>query len=644
MANGTKKIPQFYQNPTANSGMKFLIYDVSQSDDNKKDQLVAFNLIQQLLTQGIQITISGLMTSVNNLTTQVAGKIDLAEKGANGGVATLGGNGKVLTTQMPFDLSSLVGVWDADTNTPTLSDGTGVDKTAYIVSVAGTQNLGSGSFSVVEGNIIIHLRGTWQPVFTTVVLGVTTINNSLTGNVDLTTAITAEVADKRYINDNQKAALIGTAGVPSALNPFVTTNDPRLTGGSLSVTRNPFHTVSKYEVNNIEGGTGGDGYSTLSSLGISAGAANALFPNIFAEYGAIPNGSVFYDECTLYEALLACRNNGIPNLHLTGKTYGVSLTFGDEMPLPKTLGNLSATTGALRFSMFGYGCQVRLLSSGAGKIFMARSPVNEAESQSIAPMSVWIDGIKFQGDSNTTLKGIRLCSTKASKISNCIFRGMGTELEMRFCLSATLDTNRFFGATVRSIYAGSGDWSGATSSSSTTQFTAINQYLTIGLGLPGYEIINTDSCNIIGGVWENSVLGLCGVKYQNTGTTVCKDLHIQGVHVEQNFSEAAVYATCQDSGIISIEDIFEQNVAFLLSVNSVSGTNRFVLKRIAKSGGFQFRNQGGAGTAISFEDVKLPNNPVSAAQVVDPLNAVFDLSGSYVAPQVGRIKINPLTL
>ena len=38
------------------------------------------------------------------------------------------------------------GLWDASTNTPSLSDGTGNAGQVYEVSVAGTQNLGSGEY------------------------------------------------------------------------------------------------------------------------------------------------------------------------------------------------------------------------------------------------------------------------------------------------------------------------------------------------------------------------------------------------------------------------------------------------------------------------------------------------------------------
>jgi len=48
------------------------------------------------------------------------------------------------------------GHWDASTNTPSLADGTGNNGDYYIVSVAGTQDLGSGSVTFNVGDAVIY--------------------------------------------------------------------------------------------------------------------------------------------------------------------------------------------------------------------------------------------------------------------------------------------------------------------------------------------------------------------------------------------------------------------------------------------------------------------------------------------------------
>lgn len=59
---------------------------------------------------------------------------------------------------------SFKGTWNASTNTPTLADGTGTNGDFYIVSVAGTQNLGSGSIDFTVGDQIIYNGIIWQKI------------------------------------------------------------------------------------------------------------------------------------------------------------------------------------------------------------------------------------------------------------------------------------------------------------------------------------------------------------------------------------------------------------------------------------------------------------------------------------------------
>ena len=51
--------------------------------------------------------------------------------------------------------SNYLGTWDASTNTPTLADGTGNVGDYYEISIAGTQNLGSGFQIFPIGSLVI---------------------------------------------------------------------------------------------------------------------------------------------------------------------------------------------------------------------------------------------------------------------------------------------------------------------------------------------------------------------------------------------------------------------------------------------------------------------------------------------------------
>lgn len=54
------------------------------------------------------------------------------------------------------------GLWDASTNSPKLSDGTGKKDDFYVVSVAGTQNLGSGQQTFAVKDLVVHNGTAWK--------------------------------------------------------------------------------------------------------------------------------------------------------------------------------------------------------------------------------------------------------------------------------------------------------------------------------------------------------------------------------------------------------------------------------------------------------------------------------------------------
>lgn len=84
------------------------------------------------------------------------------EKGAALGVATLDAGGKVPVSQLPNSIMEYKGTWNASTNTPTLADGIGNAGDVYIVSVAGTQNLGSGSITFAVSDWVVYDGSIWQ--------------------------------------------------------------------------------------------------------------------------------------------------------------------------------------------------------------------------------------------------------------------------------------------------------------------------------------------------------------------------------------------------------------------------------------------------------------------------------------------------
>ncbi|MFT6151380.1 MAG: hypothetical protein ACJAY9_000769 [Flavobacteriales bacterium] len=60
--------------------------------------------------------------------------------------------------------TSYKGAWDASTNTPNIADGSGVNGDYYLVSIAGTQDLGSGSIDFTSGDDVRYNGTIWQKI------------------------------------------------------------------------------------------------------------------------------------------------------------------------------------------------------------------------------------------------------------------------------------------------------------------------------------------------------------------------------------------------------------------------------------------------------------------------------------------------
>jgi hypothetical protein len=164
-----------------------------------------------------------IKTALQELETEVELKIDLTEKGAALGVATLDAGGKIPATQLPNSVMEYKGVWNALTNTPTLADGIGNAGDVYRVSVAGTQNLGSGSVTYVVGDFVIYDGAIWQRSASTDAVSSV---NGFTGTVVLDTDDISEGATNLYFTNSRADARIAAASIDDLSDVDTTTNPP----------------------------------------------------------------------------------------------------------------------------------------------------------------------------------------------------------------------------------------------------------------------------------------------------------------------------------------------------------------------------------------------------------------------------------
>lgn len=161
----------------------------------------------------------------SSIQTQLNAKQETSEKGAANGYASLDGGGKIPVGQLPNAVMTYEGVWNATTNSPTLSDGTGNAGMVYRVSVAGTQNLGSGAITFDVGDYAVYnSSGVWEKSDTTDAVasvngttGIVTVNaiNELTGDVTTTAATQSQSKVATIANGAVTDAKIAT-GVDAA--------------------------------------------------------------------------------------------------------------------------------------------------------------------------------------------------------------------------------------------------------------------------------------------------------------------------------------------------------------------------------------------------------------------------------------------
>lgn len=123
-------------------------------------------LTNKTLTTAILGSSTATTQSANDNSTKVATTAYLDSKlGASNGIATLDSSGTLTSAQIPSSLVGAVvykGTWNANTNSPALASGVGVNGNYYIVSVSGSTTLDGISSWGVGDTVIFNV--TWQKV------------------------------------------------------------------------------------------------------------------------------------------------------------------------------------------------------------------------------------------------------------------------------------------------------------------------------------------------------------------------------------------------------------------------------------------------------------------------------------------------
>lgn len=157
------------------------------------------------VADSITDAVTDVAPSQNAVFDALALKINSSEKGANNGVATLDGGGKVPVSQLPNSVMELQGFFDPSTTT--LVDGVGNPGDVYEASVAGSHDFGNGVITFKVGDWAVYAAdGKYHK--STNSNEVTSVNGQ-TGTVSLSTDNISEGSTNKYFTDARaKAAAV----------------------------------------------------------------------------------------------------------------------------------------------------------------------------------------------------------------------------------------------------------------------------------------------------------------------------------------------------------------------------------------------------------------------------------------------------
>jgi hypothetical protein len=308
-------------------------------------------------------------------TTQTTAAIPLTTKGISLGVATLGIDGKLLSTQIPTSLTSAVsfaGGWNATTNTPNLANNTSTYTTGteFVVTVGGTQNLGGGSVYYSTGSFILYGGGVWNysPQISnfTSITGTNHISvNSPTGAIQVTSdatssntplTIVSRDASGNFTAGTISAALSGNAATATKLAATTTINGVNFDGSApvTVITSGTGISISGTQITN----TGVVSTSTLMTNAVTAGYANSFNTSTLVA-NAVTAGyatTAPYATTATVNTLIA---NSLTNFVYTG-TVAYSQVSGDNHPTTATVIALIANslTNAVPTVLAGYDISV----------------------------------------------------------------------------------------------------------------------------------------------------------------------------------------------------------------------------------------------------------------------------------------------
>lgn len=223
----------------------------------------------------------------------------VTSKGQALGVVPLNASGKIDTQYFSFNAVNFKGVWDASTNTPTLSDTVGSNGDMYICKVGGVVDLGGGSMTMSANDQLFYASDIGRWVNVAASAPVLTVNGK-SGTVTIGTDDIVEGASNLYFTAAraQSAQLQPDWAAAPGLKSHIL-NKPEFSGVAYS-------------------GQYGDliGRPNLSAYALSSALHKVAGTGDYGDLSNLPNLSIFAETADL------------PDVAKTG-------SFGDLLDIPQ---------------------------------------------------------------------------------------------------------------------------------------------------------------------------------------------------------------------------------------------------------------------------------------------------------------------
>ena len=245
-------------------------------------------------------------------------------------VATLGSDGKLDSSQIPTSLSGAVvfkGSWDANTNTPALSDSTPAGVTAgweYVVGVAGTRNIGDGNTAFLVGDFVIYDGAHWKHI-------------SATSNFSYATSV---IGSHTFINNNQgtqetSIISISTDATPNAVVGAIVSRDATGNFSANTISANLTGSVSGSVSGNAGTVTNGVYTTGDQTIGSTKTFANTIIGSVSGNAGTVTNGVYTTQSSVVTNTMLVNRSVTV---------NGTTIALGGTGSINAAAGTLTGTT------------------------------------------------------------------------------------------------------------------------------------------------------------------------------------------------------------------------------------------------------------------------------------------------------------